>query len=112
MSIALNNIITKQHDKEACKQNRKENGKIFNHEPHPCLYYTGCDKYNELLSKIETNDIDDPDSISQLEKEQEKEQLIEFLVKVSEYGDMDAEVQLGCRKQEDVMAMKVPLENL
>ena len=49
---------------------------------------------------------------SQLGSEEEKEQMIEFLMKLSEFEEIQNEVELGCRKQDDITNTKFCIENL
>ena len=101
MQKALTDVIEKKHDKVACQQNCKENGKIFNHAAFQCHYYSKSPKFDELLIKRALIGSDYPDASTD-ENEGDVEQLIALDDKLVILEELEFEVKLGCRAQEDV----------
>ena len=111
MGKLLSDVISKKHDNIACAQNCKENGKIFNHVPHSCSYYSTNDtKYDSLLKK-KVIDYSIYPELPQGENEEDIEKLVDLSLKMNEVEDMQAEVEFGCRSEDDLLEFKVALEN-
>ena len=102
MVNVLENVIQKHHDKEACKYNCEKNGKTFNHEPYHCHYFSKHPSYDKLLAKKTLTFLDYPDG-AQSETDEKTEKLLELADLSSIWEEMKVEVQIGCRKYEDVV---------
>ena len=59
----MRDIIDKKHDKNVCKINCEENGKVFNQTPFQCHYVSKGQNYNNLLKYQEFNDSDILDDV-------------------------------------------------
>ena len=111
MTKTLTDVIEKRHDKEACRHNCEKNGKLFNHPPYQCRYFTNDLSYNDLLVQKVVKDEDYPVK-NQAITDKEIEKLIEFADTATIWDEMKVEVALGCRKDEDVTATEKYVEEL
>ena len=112
MAKLLSDVIAKRHDNLACSQNCKENGKVFNHAPHTCLYFSTNDtKYDSLLKK-KVIDYSKYPELPESGNEEDIEKLVNLSLKINDLEDMQAEVEFGCRGQEDLLEFNIALENM
>ena len=109
MAKSLRDVIDKRHDDIACKQNCRENGTVFHHAPYQCRYL--LEEYDELLMLKKPSTSEYP-TLPQNENEADTEKIIDFALNIDTYEDMQKEVELCCRNEEDMVAHKTKLENM
>ena len=98
----LKEIIDKKHAIDACKNNWKRNGKIFNQVPTTCPYYDNSSSYGDLLmhERLRNPDKTDGTSISENDDEYSKN-IEEFRIQLTMMEDIEDEIRFGFRKQDD-----------
>ena len=101
LAKSLRDVIDKKHDNVACKQNCKENGKVFNHAPHQCRYFSNSPEYNDLLKFLKIDASAYP-TLPKEENEEDSEKIVDFALKLNDLEEVQNEVKLGCRIKEDV----------
>ena len=107
----MRDIIDKKHDKNVCKINCEENGKIFNQTPFQCHYFSNDEKYNNLLKHQEFNDSDILDDVKVASKSTE-DKIVEYQFQLSLLEDLKADVDDGVRAKEDLNELEQNLGNL
>merc|ERR1712062_138611 len=98
----LEEIIDKKHDIDTCKRNWKKNSNIFNHEPKTCDYYAGSPAYKDLLLYKILESSDDTDGIDSENMDAIKKNIVDFRIQLAMLEDINDEVSLGFRRQEDL----------
>ena len=81
----------------------KSNNQYFN-------FSTKDTKYYGLLKK-KVIDYSKYPELPQGENEEDIEKLVDLSLKINEFEDMQAEVEFGCRSEDDLLEFKVALEN-
>ena len=99
MKKVLQETIEKKHDSDTCKQNRKQNAKIFNQEPTPCLFFAGSPSYSYLLKQIHLSI--NTDGIGSANDDENSKMIADFRIQLTIMEDIKDEIIIGCRKQED-----------
>ena len=88
-------LIEKKHDLKTCKYNLNENGKIFNQEPTPCLFFDVAPSYLLKHESINT------DGIGSANDDENSKMIADFRIQLIIMEDIKDEIIIGCRKQED-----------
>ena len=105
----LKGILDKKHDTVTCQANCKQNGNIFGHTPYPCQYYSGDSKYDNLLVRKEFHyDSTDGATASMITDPR----VLKFYVQFVQWDDLNSDLEIGVRKQEDVVEHEQPLGEL
>ena len=109
MTKVLKGILDKKHDKATCQANCKQNGKIFGQTPYPCQYYSDDLNYDNLLAHEEFH-YDSTDGASTAVVTNPT--VLKFFVQFVQRDDLISDVEIGVRKQEDVLEHEQPLGEL
>ena len=107
----LTDVSENYHDDDTCKHNCYKNGNKFNHVPHNCTYYNNDPRIGKLLKKVQLK-ISDYPSMSQDESEETTKQLLEFADLAFILEDMELELELSLRSEEDISNMKLNIEQM
>ena len=109
MTRVLKGILDKKHDKVNCKANCKQNGKTFGQTPYPCHYYSDDLKYDNLLVHEEFNhNSTDVESTALATNPN----ILKFFVLFVQWDDMNSDLEIGVRNQEDVLKHEQTLGEL
>ena len=92
----MQETIEKKHDSDTCKQNRKQNAKIFNQEPTPCLFFAGAPSYRYLLKQIHLSI--NTDGIGSANDDENSKMIADFRNQLTIMEDINDEIFIGCRK--------------
>ena len=105
----LKGILDKKHDKATCQANCKQNGKIFGQTPYQCQYYSDDLKYGNLLFHEELHyDSTDGTTASVVTDPR----VLKLFVQFVQWDDLNSDLMIGVRKQEDVVEHEQPLGEL
>ena len=96
----MQETIEKKHDSDTCKQNRKQNAKIFNQEPTPCLFFAGAPSYRYLLKQIHLSI--NTDGIGSANNDENSKMIADFRIQLTIMEDINDEISMGFRRQEDL----------
>ena len=110
MTKVLSDIKGKKHEKKACFSNCKENGKAFNQKPHQCTYHTGSQRYRDLLEYHTV-----PDVVAEDEFDRgisSNPNITKFCLQLILLEDYKEEINIGVRKEEDIMEVENTVETL
>ena len=107
----MRDIIDKKHDKNVCKINCEENGKVFNQTPFQCHYVSKGQNYNNLLKYQKFIDSDILDDATVVSKSTE-DKIVEYQFQLSLLEDLKADVDDGVRAKEDLNELEQNLGNL
>ena len=107
----MGDIIDKRHDRNVCKINCEENGKIFNQTPFQCHYVSKGQNYNNLLKYQKFIDSDILDDATVASKSTE-DKIVEYQFQLSLLEDLKADVDDGVRAKEDLNELEQNLGNL
>ena len=107
----MRDIIDKKHDKNVCKINCEENGKVFNQTPFQCHYVSKGQNYNNLLKYQKFIDSDILDDATVASKSTE-DKIVEYQFQLSLLEDMKADVDDGVRPKEDLNELEQNLGSL
>ena len=110
MTQILNDIKTKTHDKKACIANCTENGKIFNHVPYQCRYFTSSPRYKNLLDFLELKSVES--SKGGKSSAIQNPQMNDFFVQLILLEDYEVEINSGIRQQDDTISVVDSIDNL
>ena len=99
--------MEQKHDKKVCFTNCNENGMVFNQKPHQCRFYTGSPRYKDLLEchNVPTVDAADGGTTS-------NPIIKEFCLQLILLEDYKKEINLGFRKNDDIIEVENVVENL
>ena len=111
LTKVLGDIIDKRHDRNVCKINCEENGKIFNQTPFQCHYVSNGQNYNNLLKHQEINDSDIINDVEVPSKSTE-DKIVEYQLQFGKLEDFKADVKDGVRSIQDLDVLKTHLVNL
>ena len=109
LTKVLRDIIDKTHDKNACKINCKENGKIFNQTPYQCRYFSKGLDYNSLL---EYQELSYSDTVDDVASKATKDKIVDYQFQLSLLEDLKTDVDDGVRANEDLNTLETHLGNL
>ena len=99
----MQEIIEKMHDIDTCKHNWKKNGKIFNQIPKTCDFYAGSSAYSDLLLyRILERPDDDTDGIDSENSDESSKNIGDFRIQLAMLEDINNEISMGFRRQEDL----------
>ena len=107
----MRDIIDKKHDKNVCKINCEENGKVFNQTPFQCHYVSKGQNYNNLLKNQKFIDSDILDDATVASKSTE-DKIVEYQFQLSLLEDLKTDVDDGVRANEDLNTLETHLGNL
>ena len=105
----LKDILDKKHDKDTCKANCYQNGKFFSQTPFQCKYFSGDLDYNNLLVHDKFN-YDSTDGATTLVVTDPT--VLKFFGQFVQWDDLKSDLEIGVRKQEDVVEHEQPLGQL
>ena len=110
MKKVLQEINERRHDKNVCKHNWKQNGKIFNQIPSTCAFYTGSSSYTDLLLHKE---LKSPGTMVASDSNNEISSPIgKFSYKLAKMEDIKDEIIIGCRIKKDLNEIESDLQTL
>ena len=105
----LKDILDKKHDKDTCKANCYQNGKVFSQTPFQCKYFSDDLSFNNLLVCEEFNyDSTDGATTSVVTDPR----VLKFFVQFVQWDDLNSDIDIGVRKQEDALEHEQPLGEL
>ena len=107
----MRDIIDKKHDKNVCKINCEENGKVFNQTPFQCHYVSKGQNYTNLLKHQKFIDSNSLDDVTVASKSTE-DKIVEYQFQLSLLEDLKADVDDGVRAKEDLNELEQNLGNL
>ena len=108
MTTILTNIVSKEHDKDVCNINCKENGKFFNQKPHHCTYFKGAPSFDNLLEKQIIDEKDLPDT----ETKSISPKIAEYCLLLIQVEDLKDEVKARVRNKRDLLTQQEEIEKL
>ena len=109
MTRVLKGILDKKHDTVTCQANCKQNGKIFGQTPYPCQYYSDDLKYDNLLAHEEFHyDCTDGATTSVVTNPK----IIQLFGQFVQLEDLNSDLEMGVRKQVDVVQHEQSLGEL
>ena len=109
MTRVLKDILDKKHDKDTCKANCYQNGKIFSQTPFQCKYFSNDLDYDNLLVCDKSNyDFTDGATTSVVTNPK----ILKLFGQFVHLEDLNSDLEIGVRKQEDVVEHEQPLGEL
>ena len=118
LNQVLRDITEKIHHKDTCKRNRKENGSRFGHNPHSCSFSTSLElyvknaecKFEKILAHKKVDFTDLPDDVEDLKENANvrASTIIDTSLQLILLADLKSDVDIGCRRFEDL----IEIENL